>query len=342
MSGDSSAEQESSLQALVAAVSGVLYEAEAGERGRWLFVSHRIEELLGYSPEEWLADPNLWFESVHDDDRDAVSEEEHEALRGMDVAILATEYRMTRRDGEVIWVRDDAKLDPGADPPIWRGALSDITASRRARQLLTNAVERSQNLMVATTCHYRASTNPDTAWLAVSPQIDSLLGYSVDAWLGEPDLWRKCLHPLDRERALTERDHFRSELVEGARSVFRYRMVDSNGEGVAVEDHVVVARGRGGELVYDGYLTPLGASNGVLPQGGVDVFRLECAECDAVWAASQVESCPSCSADSVQAVSVNALQAELTAVRTRADDLLRGVEDHLSQLEASKGEQGAV
>ena len=139
--GDGSAEQVRSLQALVAAVSGVLYEAEAGKGGSWLFVSHRIEQLLGYSPEEWLADPNLWFESVHADDRDAMSEMEHEALRrNMDVSALATEYRMTRQDGEVIWVRDDARLDPSADPPIWRGALCDVTASRRAQQLLTNAV----------------------------------------------------------------------------------------------------------------------------------------------------------------------------------------------------------
>jgi len=233
MPGDDSTEQERSLQALVAAVSGVLYEAEAGEWGRWLFVSHRIEQLLGYSPEEWLADPNLWFESVHADDRDALSEMEHEALRGnMDVSVLGTEYRMTRQDGEVIWVRDDARLDPSADPPIWRGALCDITASRRAQQLLTNAVERSQN--------------------------------------------------------------------------------------------------------------PVEASTAVLPPGGVDVFRLECAECDAVWAASQVESCRSCSADSVQAMSVNALQAELEAVQKRADDLLRGVEDHLFQLETSKRGRGSV
>ena len=226
MSGDSSGEQERSLQALVAAVSGVLYEAEAGESGRWLFVSPRVEQLLGYTPAEWIGNPNLWFDRVHADDREIVSGLEREALRGNgEVSVRASEYRMVRRDGEEIWVRDDAKLDTNADPPIWRGALSDITATRRAQQLLANAVERSHRI---------------------------------------------------------------------------------------------------------------GDSSKAKAPNGQDVFRLECEECNQVWATTQVEDCPSCSASSVRATSVNALRADLEAARRRADELLRGVEDHLLHLRASK------
>ena len=35
-------------------VPGVVYVAEAGQHGRWHFVSAKITELLGYSPEDQL------------------------------------------------------------------------------------------------------------------------------------------------------------------------------------------------------------------------------------------------------------------------------------------------
>ena len=38
----------------------------------------------------------------------------------------------------------------------------------------------------------------------VSPQIESLLGYGVTDWLTDAGLWRRSLHPDDRERVLAE------------------------------------------------------------------------------------------------------------------------------------------
>ena len=40
----------------------------------------------------------------------------------------------------------------------------------------------------------------------ISPQIEGLLGYSADEWLGDPGLFVKLLHPDDRERVLAEHD----------------------------------------------------------------------------------------------------------------------------------------
>ena len=40
--------------------------------GQFVYVSGFVETLLGYTPEEWMADPALWARSLHEDDRDAV------------------------------------------------------------------------------------------------------------------------------------------------------------------------------------------------------------------------------------------------------------------------------
>jgi PAS domain-containing protein len=54
----------------------VLYTADAGENGRWHYVSPQIESMLGFTPEEWCRDPGLWARRLHPDDAPWVLSEE--------------------------------------------------------------------------------------------------------------------------------------------------------------------------------------------------------------------------------------------------------------------------
>ncbi len=42
---------------LVERLPAIIYTAEMGEHGRWRYVSPQVEEILGYSPEEWIGEP---------------------------------------------------------------------------------------------------------------------------------------------------------------------------------------------------------------------------------------------------------------------------------------------
>ena len=44
---------------LLERVPAIVYVADPGESGRWYYASPRIEEILGYTPEAWCADPEL-------------------------------------------------------------------------------------------------------------------------------------------------------------------------------------------------------------------------------------------------------------------------------------------
>jgi PAS domain S-box-containing protein len=44
----------------------------------------------------------------------------------------------------------------------------------------------------------------DSGLTYISPQIEELLGYSASEWLAKTGLWRRALHPDDRERVLAE------------------------------------------------------------------------------------------------------------------------------------------
>jgi len=124
---------------LVERLPAIVYSCEMGERGRWRYVSPQIQEILGYSPEEWVADPGLWAERLHPEDRERALEQETTKVAGEGGA-PPVDYRMVTRSGEVVWILDEAVLEPDGDgTPVWHGVLYDITERKQAEQELRRA-----------------------------------------------------------------------------------------------------------------------------------------------------------------------------------------------------------
>jgi diguanylate cyclase (GGDEF)-like protein/PAS domain S-box-containing protein len=105
----------------------IIYASELGENGRWRYVSRQVEEILGFKPEEFVRDPGLWARQVHPADRPrALAVETTDALGVRDVSPV--EYRMFTADGRVVWMLDEAVLEPDQDGvPVWHGVLYDIS-----------------------------------------------------------------------------------------------------------------------------------------------------------------------------------------------------------------------
>src|ERR1035437_4843640 len=72
---------------LLQRVPAILYTADAGESGTWPYVSPQIETILGFTPDEWCADPDLWAARLHPDDRARVIEAERRMLDGLPSSI---------------------------------------------------------------------------------------------------------------------------------------------------------------------------------------------------------------------------------------------------------------
>jgi diguanylate cyclase (GGDEF)-like protein/PAS domain S-box-containing protein len=115
---------------LLERVPAIIYIADAGGIGRWRYVSPQIRQVLGFSPQEWCADPQLWAERLHPDDRERVLSEEEEYSTGR-VTSRPTEYRMLHRDGHVVWIRDEARLVRDGGALRWHGVLSDVTERKQ-------------------------------------------------------------------------------------------------------------------------------------------------------------------------------------------------------------------
>jgi PAS domain S-box-containing protein len=150
-------ESEAKYRALTEQLPTITYVHPLGERGTPLYVSPQVGSILGYSADDWLAKPNLFFQLVHQDDRERVSAEIAAAATG--ARPLRCEYRMLSRDGRIVWVHDHAVTvqDDDGRALYVQGYLLDVSERRQAEEererLLTaersaasDAVDRQRKL----------------------------------------------------------------------------------------------------------------------------------------------------------------------------------------------------
>ena len=125
---------EAKYESLVRHLPVVTYvRSVAGDR-ELTDISPQIDALVGYTADEWLADPGLSLRLVHPDDRDRVTAAHGavEAAKG-----LRTTYRLVARDGRSVWVREEAVavLDETGRPLCIQGYLQDVSERRAAEEV---------------------------------------------------------------------------------------------------------------------------------------------------------------------------------------------------------------
>jgi diguanylate cyclase (GGDEF)-like protein/PAS domain S-box-containing protein len=126
------------VRTLLDQLPAILYVSEVGVVGRWHYVSAGVEAILGFSPQEWIADHGLWARQIHPEDRARVFEREDALVE----PTVPHEYRMRHRDGQMVWVRDEAALVTDAHGRMrWHGVISDITDRKLAEAELERRAE---------------------------------------------------------------------------------------------------------------------------------------------------------------------------------------------------------
>jgi len=98
------------LRVLIEHVPAAVYidmaDPDVSDGGRLAYMSAHVRGILGFEPEDFIGDPELWPSRIHPDDRGAAIEAYEAHWRTGEP--LRAEYRMIARDGTEIWVRDEA------------------------------------------------------------------------------------------------------------------------------------------------------------------------------------------------------------------------------------------
>ena len=132
-------EAEKKYRTMVEQIPVAVYTDAVDASSTTLFISPQIEWMTGYTAEEWIANPSLWINMVHPEDRPKVEREHVRTNQTGDP--FQMEYRLVRRDGEPIWVRDESTLlhDANGIPSCWQGVILDITRQKLAEQARLDA-----------------------------------------------------------------------------------------------------------------------------------------------------------------------------------------------------------
>ena len=97
---------------------------------------------------------------------------------------------------------------------------------------------------------------------AISPQIETVLGYSQEEWMGDASLCIDRIHPDDRERVVAA-----CELANIAGEPYSadYRMIARDGRIVWIRDEAMLVRGSNGQpLCWQGVMRE------IVPQSQAD------------------------------------------------------------------------
>jgi diguanylate cyclase (GGDEF)-like protein/PAS domain S-box-containing protein len=123
-------------RALIEEIPALTYVAWADETGSRAYVSPQLLAMTGFSPGEWLAEPDMWVRRLHPEDRERVLRQFRDSC--VSGGRFASEYRVLDREGRVLWWRDEGRPMPGPDGTarFVRGFVLDITEQRLAEETL--------------------------------------------------------------------------------------------------------------------------------------------------------------------------------------------------------------
>ncbi len=231
-------EVEHRYRRLVDRLPAVIYIDGVGEGDPMVDVSPAIADLLGVSREEWLETYLGWERFIHPIDRERVTAESRRCVETGEP--FSVEYLAIRTDGREISIREDAVLVRGEDGGalFWLGLMLDITELVQTQRNLDEAqtmygtlVEQIPAIVYVDVADEHMSTT------YVSPQIESLIGYTQQEYIDDPELWATILHPDDRDEAL---EAYLRGRQSGEPFVFEYRLMARDGRIVWFSDSAIV------------------------------------------------------------------------------------------------------
>ncbi|GAB3020713.1 hypothetical protein GCM10027284_45110 [Cyclobacterium sediminis] len=190
---------------LIQTIPGVFWESQP-DSFKLSYVSPQVEDILGYSPEEWCQDPGFWVNHIYKDDKEIVLQliEKHSHTNN-DFTI---EYRFLRKDGRVVWISDliTVIIDEN-DGLKYRGLMVDIT-KRKAAEIALKKNEKRFKALVENGRDAIVIFDAEGVQKYVSPSITQVLGYT------EEEAYQlklnESIHPEDLDLSL---DKFKRTLA---------------------------------------------------------------------------------------------------------------------------------
>src|SRR5215469_12651865 len=178
-------ERERQLDSLMGHLPGLAYRALADEYWTCLFVSKGIEDVTGYSPDDFTSRRVNYIDIMLPEDRGATREAILTALR--EHGAYEDEHRIRHKDGTIrwIWAHGQGVFAPDGSLRFLEGLNLDITARKRAEEAL-RASERRFRVFVDHAADAFFMTDEQGRVLDVNGRACEARGYTRDELLAMP------------------------------------------------------------------------------------------------------------------------------------------------------------
>ncbi len=139
LSGGELPHLEARYRTLIEQIPAVVFMATLDAGIGEVYVSPQIESMLGFTQEEWLEDPVLWYRQIHPGDQGRWSLEAANLFLSGEP--LRSAYRVLARDGRTVWFHCEAKMvrRPDGRPWFLHGVCFDVTEIKTAEESLKRA-----------------------------------------------------------------------------------------------------------------------------------------------------------------------------------------------------------
>jgi PAS domain S-box-containing protein len=225
---------EERLQQLLSSVTDYIYKVTI-EDGIVTETQHGdgCKSITGYTDKEFAKDKFLWFNIVHDDDKELVKNQietlliKHEAV--------SIEHRIRHKNGTVRWVRNTPVLHFTPEGVLfgYDGLISNITDRKLAEIALRESEERYRvvSTLSGHLVYERAMSDNNIAW---GGAIKKVTGFTANEYADVNfEKWLEFIHPSDREKTLA----LFEEAMEHIKPFYaEYRYLNKNKEYIWIED----------------------------------------------------------------------------------------------------------
>jgi PAS domain S-box-containing protein len=175
----------------------MVYRADP-ETLRTTYTNNLVEKVYGYTPKEWLDNPNLWESIIHPEDRDRVFKEitrhRKKAMSGR------IEYRVIKKDRSIGWCEDifNWRTDEKGKVTGLNGLVIEITNKKLAEEALRQSEERFRAL-IEKGADVILVVNEEGILEYVSPTFENTLGRKVEEIQGRQgmEFIEGFVHPDD-------------------------------------------------------------------------------------------------------------------------------------------------
>lgn len=125
------------IESLINTIDGIVWECDA-KTLEFIFISKKVEDILGYTSDEWISTPNFWIDHIHPKDKNFAIN--YCAKQTKLKSNHDFEYRMIAKNGSIVWLRDIVNvIVENGEAKSLRGIMIDVTKNKEIEKDLNHS-----------------------------------------------------------------------------------------------------------------------------------------------------------------------------------------------------------